>query len=418
MVMSACRKRKGGGGGGGPTGDGPGQEPPVIVPTVEILFTTPQQAGGQLAAALNTKALADAQFAVAVALGLGSRPAGFAPGLADGDIARLDPALKMMVDRMTALSRSPVIQKAASKAVALRAMRANTVNETLTVGFCDNADGNIHITGTNNYDDTAATLATSSYTITFTDCRDDILFTELEGQLTVEQSENIENLAAPLLNSKLTANLSESRFSDATFAVMTEDAHLSGTFTDNDEVASGSMNADGFFTLTTPAAGTTPEALVNYTFIGLKADRASTSDAVSTTDTNITNGTFTVGRFTGEVEVFKMTLALTDLEDRVHTATGPQGDPAVDTKKQSIKGTIGMAWAPEVSGCLSGLMTIATTTERTIAPADTCPSAGEMTINNAIIKFGSQIDVSLTNSTVTGSYATCAEMDQAGAACM
>jgi hypothetical protein len=363
---------------------------------------------------LNTKALADAQFAAAMALGLDSRPAGFAPSLT-GDIGKIDPTLKMMVDRMTSLTQSAVIQKAVRKAGALKALRVNNINETLTAGFCHNAEGTIQISGTNNYDDVAATDITSSYIIDITNCRDEALLTELSGKITAEQTEST---LSDVVSASLTVDLQESLFADETFAVVAQRSHLSGTFSDSNQVTSGSMSANGNFSLTTLAQGATPETVVNHTFSGLLATRTATSDATSTTDVETINGEFTTGRFTGGAEVFKMTLLLQNLEESVQTITGPVGDPAVGTKNQLINGTVGMAWAPAVAGCQPGLITITMTAPRTFPPAATCPSSGAMAINNAIITFGSPIQVNLTSSAISQTFADCAEMDALGALCM
>ncbi len=418
LVLSACRRK---GGDDGVPGGGPGPEPPVIIPQIQITFTTPQQAGGEVTAALNTKALADTQFAAAMAFGLGTRPAGFAPRMTSGDMGRIDPTLKMMVDKMARLSQSSIIQKAIRKAGALKAMRATQVNETLTVGFCDNADGTIVIDGTNNYDDLTATDVTSSYKVTFTKCRDEVLAIELAGEINVEETESIVSDAVSA--GLTTVDVRESQFSDETFATMTQQSHLFGTFSNSNQITSGSMSANGQFSLTTlaraatPTQAATPETIVNHSFTGLTAARTTTTDATTTTDVDTINGSFTVGRFIGGAEVFKMTMQITSLVDTVQTITGPVGDAAVGRKNQTINGTIGTAWAPEVAGCLPGLMTFTTAVPRTFAAGETCPSSGAMAINNAAITFGSPIQVDVTGA-VPQSFATCEAMDALGAACM
>jgi hypothetical protein len=411
LVLSACRRKSSDD--GVPAG-GPGPEPPVIIPQVPITFASPQQAAGEVTAALNTKALADTQFAAAMAFGMGSRPAGFAPRMISGDIGRIDPTLKMMVDKMASLSQSPVIQKAIRKAGALKAMRATQVNQTLTVGFCDNADGKIQITGTNNYDDLASTDVISSYTIDFTKCRDDVLLTELNGRINAEETEST---AGNAVSTGLTnVDVRESQFKDETFAIELQQSHLFGTFSNSDQITSATMSANGQFSLTTLAQGATPETIVNHSFTGLTNARTTTSDATSKTDVDTINGSFTTGRFIGGAEVFKTTMQITNLVDTVQTITGPVGDAAVGTKNQTINGTIGTAWTPEVAGCLPGLMTITMAAPRTFAAGGTCPVSGAMTINGATITFGSPIQVNYFGA--SQSFATCTEMDAAGAVCM
>jgi hypothetical protein len=411
LVLSACRRK---GGDDGVPGGGPGPEPPIVIPQVPVTFSTPQQAAGEVAAVLSTKALADTQFAAAMAFGLGSRPAGFAPSITSGDIGRIDPTLKMMVDRMARLSQSAAIQKAVRKAAALKAMRATQVNETLTVGFCDNAGGRIQITGTNNYDELTATDITSSYIVDFTSCRDEVLFTELNGRITADETESTASNAVSA--SLTTVDIRESQFKDETFAAMTQQSHLAGTFSDSDQITSGSMSANGQFSLTTLAQGATPETIVNHSFSDLTATRVATSDATSTTDVDTINGSFTVGRFSGGAEVFKMTMTITDLVDSVQTITGPAGAADVGTKNQTINGTFGAAWAPESAACLPGLMTVIMTAPRTFVAGGTCPVSGAMTINGATITFGSTIQVDYFGG--SQSYATCEALDAAGAVCM
>jgi hypothetical protein len=284
------------------------------------------------------------------------------------------------------------------------------VNETLTVGFCDNADGRIQISGTNNYDEVDNPSVTSSYDIVFTTCRDDVLASELDGRIHIEESESTDN---NVVAASLTAqNLAESLFEDETFAVLTERTALTGAFSDSDLLTPGTTSASGAFAVTTAARGGSPETIVDHTFDVLTNTRTATSDATSTTDANTVNGTFTLGRFVGGAEVFKMTMAIDNLVDSVQTIT------AGGNRIQTIDGTIGMAWAPEKAGCIAGQMTIATTTPRAFAPGGTCPSEGVMTINNAIITFGTPIQVTMTNSTTSQTFADCAAMDATGAACL
>ena len=195
LVVVSCSS--GGGGGGAAAGGGTPPPPPPPPAATFLVFNSPQQAAATTSAALSARSAADSVFNLAIDLGLtGKLTAGigslYKPARPAANLGGLDPALAGMADIMKISRLSPVIRK-----VVLRkaAMAPTSVSTVLTTGFCDNADGQITITGQNNYQDIASTSLAYTYDVAFTKCRDDITFTQLDGTLHVVYDESIATAA-------------------------------------------------------------------------------------------------------------------------------------------------------------------------------------------------------------------------------
>jgi hypothetical protein len=352
-----------------------------------------------------------------MALGVSTKPEGFAPGLSkdSGAIAQVDPTLAMMVTEMQRLAASPTVQKAVKKARAMKTALATAVSTTLTTEFCSNADGTVSIAGQNNYDEAANPSVTSSYKLIFTNCLDDILFTRLTGVLTLDDAASTDN--AENRQSLLAENLMMEQFSTVAMDVKTQQSVLSGAFINDDKGLSGSNAGGGTFVVTTPA-GASPEKVVTYTYDGLIVERAHTHNADATdTIVKTTKGSFKVTSTSGGAKTFELNLAM-DLTDKT-----TELNDAAGTKNNELNGTIDITFAPEMAptGCQSGKVTISTvsTAPRVFTTAGgTCPQQGTVNINNASINYdpGQPIDVTIGNG-APQTFADCAALAAAGGSC-
>ena len=274
-----------------------------------------------------TQALAGAQFNVAVALGVNSQPAGFAPSLyKSGDIGKVDPTLAAIMASMTKMARSAAIQSAVKKAGALKAMRATAVNATLSTEACSNADAVISINGTNNYDESANPAVTSSYDINFKNCQDDIEFMPLNGDLHIESVKSTDNNG--VTSTVIAKALTQKTFSAADFAVLTQTSVMDGSFISDNQVTAGANSSTGTFVVTTPAQGAVPEKVATFNYDGLVVQSTFTHNADGTdTTATTTKGSFSVSSTTGGNPTFKLDLALNltdvtlDLNDAAGTRT-------------------------------------------------------------------------------------------------
>ncbi len=379
------------------------------------------QAAATFSAVLGAEALMDAQFSVAMALGQNSLPAGFAPALSVSsgrNIASIDTTLASIVENMKSLSRSTTIQRAVKKVAALKAMRATTVNLTTLTSAdsaCSNPEGIVTISGTNNYDEATNPAVTSAYDMTFTNCRDDIAFTQLDGILHFESVMSTDN---DTNTSRLTStNLTEKQFSSAVFDVMTQQSVMNGSFVSDDQVITIAKTASGSFVVTTPAQGLVPEKAVTFEFTGL-VEQTSLAHNADASDTKVTTstGTITLGVTQGGTSLLQMTLGI-NLEDRTQLMNDAAG-----TRKNRLNGTVNATWAPDLSqsGCKLGSLTFVT---NAAAPriftfaSGLCPVSGTVMMNDATVTYGTPVLVTAGNGE-TQSFPDCTALNQAGAVCL
>jgi len=416
-IPIACKKSSGDSAPVPPPGDivvppGPGPNPA----TVPINFTTPQQAAGSTAAIDGMQATSSAQFAAIMALGVDSRPPGFAPALSrsTGAISKVDPTLAMMVSEMQRLAASPTVQKAVQKVRALKAASlATPVDTTMTLEFCSNADGQVKIAGLNNFDEVGNPTLTSDYTIDFTNCKDDIFLTRLGGTLHIEDASSTDN--AGVKTSLLATNLTMEQFTTVAYDVMAKKSVLNGPFIRNDQVNFIDDEASGSFVVTTPA-GALPEKVVTYAYTGLHVETTHTdnpngTDSIAAT----TKGTFKLTTTTGGVKTFDLNFAMDLAEQRI------QLNDAAGTETSQLSGAIDITYASELEalGCQTGKVVITTTTPREFTTAGgACPHKGTVNLNNATINYdpGQPIRVTIGGGTPQ-SFADCAALDAAGGSC-
>ncbi len=421
LIVLSCSR-----GGGSNGGSGGGGTPPPPPPTF-LTFATPQEAAGSISAALVTRSLAGAAITAAMELGLtGKLTAGigslYKPGLDltnSAALRSLDPTLAGMADIVTMSRRSPVLKKVVQRTAAMAPLfsvqQTTSVDEVLTVGFCDNTDGRITIVGQNNYTDITSTTLDYTYDVKFTKCRDDITFSELNGTLRVVNSESI---ATSAFTSSLVASLTQKQYSAIDYATLTQQITMSGSFGNNDQITFGAKTADGAFAVTTPTLGNTPEKVVTYTFVVFSEAWTVTRNAGDGSDSRVDTitGQVVVTTAKGGVTTGRFNVAL-NLTDRLDTLNDVPG-----TKNQWLDGTIDTSWSPDLalSGCLSGRLSIATSPATpwtyTLATGYLCPVSGELKSNNATITYGPSIQLALTNN-LKQTFVNCAALDQTGGVC-
>jgi hypothetical protein len=408
VYLAACS----GGGGGGGSDSG----------TPLATYSTTTQAAAATSTTMGVMTTMGAQISSGMSMGLSSIPAGYAAKFAKrnsgGDIGSIDPTLKMMMENMAKRSKSPVIQKAVKKAAALKAKRVISVNDPLP---CDNAGGTIMIVGTNNSDDASAPADISTYDITFNSCRDNITSTETNGTLHIE--DNSSRNAPYAYSSSLTANLTEKIYTDSTFTALSQQFVFSGTFSDNDQITSGTVGANGSFVMTIPAQGAAPATQITLAFTNLSDTWTSTRNADGTdTDVDTVGGAFGITVSSDSTVNFQLTLSL-NLVDKWQFMNDSAG-----TEKNWMNGSISVSWVPDLSasGCLPGSISISTVEADpltyTFASGSICPISGTLTINNATVEFGTSsgtaTDIIVTVNGTSQAYPSCFALDAAGGACM
>ena len=183
---------------------------------------------------------------------------------------------------------------------------------------------------------------------------------------------------------------------------------LSGTFNQAYTVASnatgtvtsGRNNANGTFS-TTDDTGTG-----TFSFTNVSDVWTTTTTTTSTTEEHVSNGAFTLALSSGG-NMFTFTLSLTNLDDKIRTNADFSEDWWID-------GSIGMTWAPNLGGgCLPGTITITTVAPIHTPDAVSCPQSGELTVNNANVKFGVPSGIQVTV-TVGGTSQVFADCDSLG----
>ena len=422
MVAVACHR---GGGDEGPVttenpnqpvipGPGPGPAPGVP----DIAFATPSQAASATAALSGTQALSKAQFAVASALGVGAQPAGFAPSLAkSGDIGSVDPAVAAIMKSMTGFANSATVQRAVTKAAALRAkaMRATVPSTTLTTEAC-NAEGQVVISGDNTYDDPTNPNIDSRYDITFTNCKDSTDLTQMDGAMHIEQFMSTDNDGvATTVNAN---GLTQITFTDDTFTVKALTSVMTGTFISDNQITTVKNFADGTFTVTTPATNAAADKVATFEYQGLEEVQTLTHnpDLTNTTVTT-TKGTFKVTSVTGGTQTLQLSLAMNLTDNTVSL------NDAAGTQNNRLNGSVDMIFGsnPATAACLSGKLNITTvdTAPRVFTTAGgACPTNGTVKINTATINYEPsapiQVDI---GGGVPITFADCAAFNAAGGAC-
>jgi hypothetical protein len=406
VTMTACSS-------GGGSSSGGGQAPAVT-------YTSTAQAAAATSTSQGAMNAMMSQMNSGMSMGLSSVPAGYAAKFnkryGKGDIGSIDPTLKMMVEKMARQSKSPMIQKAVKKAASLKAARVNTINDPIP---CDS--GSATIVGTNNYDDASRTAEIYTYDVTFTNCRDINSLTEMNGTIHVSVNSSLSTTGPS--SSNVTAHLMEKLYSSSTATIFTQQTDLNGTFSDIDNITSGSSSGNGTFVMTTPATTATQESVVTFAFTNLSDAWTSTRNATDLSDTDVddSSGTFSIATSYGGTQNFKFTLGV-DLVSKTQYMNDTAG-----TEKDWLNGTISLSWAPDLSssGCIPGSISISTAVADPLIYDYTnysCPVSGTLTINNATVAYGTSsgtaTDIIVTVNGTSQTFASCDALESAGGMCV
>ncbi len=360
----------GGGGGGGDSG------------STTVTYSSPSQAASSSNAVMGAVVLSGTVGSAADTAS-GAIPAGYAPLLKakvfdTNAIAKIDPRLKTVVDKMVADLKSSTITGALAKARSLKISNsAPSLSSSITVSTGCAGGGYYTVSGA---DTSTVSYTEDTITVTYHDCRDTILssYDNLSGSIQAYHKHLLDG-------SSDTANVTATTLSIASYVTgsLNSTDTLNGTFNISDNVTSnvtgtvtsGQSSANGTFTVT-DASGSGTFSFTNVTDVWTR-----TTTNTETTDDHVYNGIFSLG-MNGGGNTFTFTLTLSSLENKLRTNADLSED-------WWINGTTTMAWSPSLGGaCLPGTITIATVIP-IHTPADgSCPPSGEITVNNATIRFG------------------------------
>jgi hypothetical protein len=219
----------------------------------------------------------------------------------------------------------------------------------------------------------------------------------------------------------MTINLTENMYTDSTFTALRQQFVFSGTFSDNNQITSGSVNANGSFAMMFPAQGSAPAMQMTLAFTNLSDTWTSTPNADGTdTDVNNIKGACSITVSSDSTVIqFALSLNLVDKWQYMNDVNG--------TEKNWINGSISASWVPDqsASGCLPGSIAISTPEADpltyTFATGDFCPVSGTIAFNNASVAFGTSggtaTDIIVTVNDFSQVYPSCSELDQVGGAC-
>ncbi len=324
-------------------------------------------------------------------------------------IANLDPRLKSLVDRMSSDMKSSVMAKAVQKARS-KTLSAVISQTTYTCGY----SGDLTVSGSN----TSNAGVYDEYTldVSYNNCRESVTtdYTVINGSMhayskaMLDGSSYIDNASVTNLN-LATYSTGSLSFTDA----------MNGTFNSTENYAtngdgSGTESANGSFVSTYPSGG----MVESFTFSGVSDAWTSTGTYGTTDVTNedIMNGTFVYDVSMSGSSVFKLTLSLSNLDDKITTYFA---DGSVD---EWLNGTMSITWSPsDPNVCVPGSLTATTVTplhyvSETAYWNGDCPISGELTVNNADIVFGTSITVTVGTDVAT--YPSCYDFTIAGQQCM
>lgn len=307
-----------------------------------------------------------------------SAPGKTGTGPSTDDIAKIDPRLQDVVDKMVGQLRKPAVQRTVAKAGGSSKLMAAgappcalggsyTISDTVTTG-----------TGT-----------THVLTVSFTNCRDSaindsvVTYYDLAGSLTGTYQLNNDSSRAAALS----VNLTTVEFSDALFTTSTGTLVLDGDFTSavNGTGTNGTNTANGSFTVITGPANGNATLAFTFTNVNDVWTRAlNTPGTGDVTEQHSGNGQYLLSiTNNATLEQITLTVTLTDLVHKL-TVNGSFAD-------EWVNGRIGIQWSENLaSWCVSGnydFITEDSTPVRTFHGSP-CPASGKVQINNATIEYG------------------------------
>jgi hypothetical protein len=385
-VVISC----GGGGGGGTT-----------------MWST-QQAAASMSAVQGAIALSGVVGA-ATQIASNAIPSGYAPGKVGSsadttNIANLDPRLKAVVDKMVAQLQKPTVKNTISTAGLFKTVSSAPSPATVP---CDS--GSYTITDSIV---TSGTSTTHNLSVIYNHCKDNTFFDELNGSITATHTIDSTNKTE---SAEVSANLTDTSYSDASFTAWNESAVLSGTFNSNvmgdtNSNGTGTNFANGSFTvLAAPGIG---DIVMAFNFTNVNDGWViSTNGSGDKTETHTGNGSFSLDitmNASTQPQTLTLSIALTNLENRIlDSGTSPYPED------MWINGSIAIGWSPDMSqlGCLNGTYNITTDDLTPIHSPDgfSCPTSGTLQVNNATIEFGkpSGSEITVTVDGIAEVFADC-----------
>ena len=373
-------------------------------------ISSTSQAASSSSAAMGAIALSDT-VGTAAGLADGAIPAGYAPGkrkaVNTADIAKLDPRLKDVVDKMVAQLRKPVITDAVSKSQSLKTMNSAPLSAPAPTTSPCSAGGSYTVT-----DSAVVSGVTTTHdlSVSFSYCRDSLDFSELNGSITATHVLDTLNNSE---TSNVHANLTNIAYTDGTFTNLDGTFVLNGDFNStNNNNASGTNFANGSFSATSPPSGTNMTAVFSFTNVHdvwtKSLGMPSSGDRTEQHTFNGSYGLSITNNATTEQIAFTVTLANLEYKDIV-SLNG--------NEDEWLNGSVTISWSPDMSqwGCLNGtysFTTAAGTPVQTLFP-NTCPSSGTVQVNNATIEYGKPSGTQVTI-TVNGFSEIFADCDSLG----
>ncbi len=348
----------------------------------------------------------------------GSIPAEYAPGkmkvLDTSDIAKLDPRLKTVVDKMMSQLQKPIVTNTMSKTRASKTSSAPLSAATTTSGGCL-LGGSYTITV-----DSITSLETTTNTldITFTNCKDydsaTATHSNLYGSLTGTHAFNV---STGYGSANLGVNLTDTSYPTESYTAGSETNvyAMNGVFNSVDNNgASGTNSALGSFswTLKDPVNGDT---VMSFSFGSGAAPvtdvwTSSTDISNNKTDINTGNGAYTLG-IAGPNGSLTYSVTLSGLEYKLLTYAGGGSD-------EWINGSVSIAWTPDLSqwGCLNGTYAFTTAVGTPVHTPllSNCPTSGTVQVNNATIQYNTDQTVTVSVGTLTETFSDCDSLGGGG----
>lgn len=387
-------------------------------------LSSTQQAAASSSAAMGAVTLSGT-VGDATGAATGGIPSGFAPAF-DGSggagntdkIADIDPRLKDTVDQMMGVLRNAKAtgSTAAAAAPGFKAAPAAGLATAFSFsasGTCDGGSGTYSI----DYNQIASgqTGTTFTLSITLSSCQS---VTDAEGKHnimngTLVGTHTVDSVASSETAS-LQVNLAGTEYmtgATGTFAMNgnfesiktgTSATVINGTNTANASFRAHNFAQDAYFTFTIGDGSGNLATGVQDIY---------SESTITTSHTG--NGAYTlaISSPNGAITLF---VNLIGLNHTVVTNYAGLIAPVKTSTDESINGLLNIAWNPDLSqwGCRAGNYQFTTITPVHTPVLLSCPTSGELTINNADVKFGypSGVEVTVTVGTLHETFPTCNDM--------
>lgn len=314
-----------------------------------------------------------------------SIPAGYAPGktgsgMNTAPIAKIDPRLKDMVDKMVAQLQKPAVKNSLAKMSSYKTVSSAPLSS--VTGSCSTVtDSSIVSSGTS---------TTYTVTVTINGCRTEDtmlgIYEDLNGTISGTHTVDSTN---QYTSAEVAANLTSFSYTDETYTTWKEKGEMSGTFGsqimgDIFSNATGTNSANGAFTVTTSSYSDIPNVKMAFSFKNVRDVWSISTVGSDQTNTHTANGSYTLAMTdTLNSETLTLSIGLTNLENKIKYYGNGDED-------MWINGSVTINWTPDLSqwGCLNGTYNFTTITPIYTGALSYCPTSGILQVNNATIEFG------------------------------